>query len=88
MFPKHNGVATILESFALNFANFCTIDKQITPLECKLKQNFFFVTVKLIAYIFCTVKVCSNPCVDPYMYFFLLSMCEEELISNPKINTF
>ena len=28
-----------------------------------LKQNIFFVTVKLITYIFSAVKVCSNPCV-------------------------
>ena len=34
----------------------------------------------------------SNPCVGPYprtnMSFFLLSVCVEELISAPKINTF
>ena len=57
-----------------------------------LKQNVFFVTVKLIAYVFSAVKVCSNPCVGPFrrtnMSYFLLSMCAEELISTPKINTF
>ena len=29
----------------------------------KLKQNFFFIKVKLVEYIFSAVKVCSNPCV-------------------------
>ena len=55
-------------------------------------QNFFFITVKLIELIFSGDKVCSNPCVGPFlrtnMSFFLLSMCAEELISAPKINTF
>ena len=43
-------------------------------------------------YIFSAVNVCSNPRVGPIsntnMSFFLLSMCAEELISTPKINTF
>ena len=55
-------------------------------------QNSTFVTVKLIEYIFSAVSVCSNPCVGPIpktnMYFFLLSMCAEKLMSAPKINTF
>ena len=53
---------------------------------------FFFVTVKLIEYIFSAVKVCSNPCVGPIpntnMSFFSLSLCAEKLIFTPKINTF
>ena len=43
-------------------------------------------------YNFSAVKVCSNPFVGPFlrtnMSFFLFSMCEEELISTQKINTF
>ena len=53
---------------------------------------FFFVTVKLIEYIFSAIRVLSNPCVGPLprisMSYFLLSICVEELISAPKINTF
>ena len=55
-------------------------------------QTFFLVTVKLIEYVFSAVKVCSNPCVDPFprtnMSFVLLSICAEELMSTQKINTF
>ena len=56
-------------------------------------QNFFFVSVKLIEYIFSAVNECSpNPCVGPTpeinMLFPLLSICAEEFISAPKIITF
>ena len=63
-------------------------------LDCNANLNrmSFFVTVKLIEYIFSAVKVCSNHCVGPIpktnMSFFLLSICAEELTSAPKINTF
>ena len=61
-------------------------------MKCKLKQNFFFVAVKLIKYIFSEVRVCYNACVGSIpktnMSFFLLSMCAEKLIPTPKINTF
>ena len=67
-FPKHRGASTIAESFALNFEiSLPLTNKQLFgPLQCKLKQNFFFVTVKLIKYIFSAVSVCSNPCVGPF----------------------
>ena len=59
--------------------------------NASLKKNFF-VTVKLIEYIFSAVSGCSNPCVGPFprikMSFFLLTMRAEELISIPKIITF
>ena len=58
----------------------------------KLKKNFFFVTVKLIEYIFSAVSVCPNSCVGPYprikMPFFLLSTWAEELLSTLKIIAF
>ena len=53
---------------------------------------FLFVTVKFIEYIFSAVNVCYNPCVGPIpkinMFFPLLSIWAEELISAPKIITF
>ena len=63
-------------------------------LHCgaNLNKKKNFVTVKLIEYIFYAVKACSNPRVGPFprtnMSFFLLSMCAEEFMSTPKINTF
>ena len=63
-------------------------------LHCNanLSKLSFFVTVKLIEYIFSAVKVCSNPCVGPFlrtnMSFLLLLMWIEKLIFTPKINTF
>ena len=43
-------------------------------------------------YIYSAVNVCSSPCVGPFpitnMYFFLLSIWADELISTPKINKF
>ena len=48
-------------------------------MQCELKQNFIFVTVKF---------PCVGPIPKPNMSFFVLSMCAEELISTPKINTF
>ena len=56
------------------------------------KTIFFFVTVKLIEYIFSAISICSSPSVGPiprtYIFFFLLSIWTEELISTPKINIF
>ena len=47
---------------------------------------------KLNEYNFSAVNVCSNPCVGTLprikMYFFLLSICEDEFVSAPKIITF
>ena len=58
----------------------------------KTYTEFVIFRVKLNEYIFSAVKVCSNPCVVPFpgtnISFFLLSICAEELISTPKINTF
>ena len=56
-------------------------------------NKIFFVTVKSIGYMFSAVNEFSlNPRVGPLpnnnMYFLLLSICEEELISAPKITTF
>ena len=57
-----------------------------------LRQNFFPVTIKLIEYIFSALSVCSSPCVGPSLkikiYFFLLSIFVDELMSTPKIITF
>ena len=92
--PKHNGLATISESFALTFIISVPLtNKQLfVQLWCKLRQNLFFVTVKLIEYIFSAVRVLSNPCVGPLprtnISFFLLSICIEEPMSARKINTF
>ena len=67
IYPKHNGPATVSESFALNLSVSVRLTNKylFAPLKCKLKQNFFFVTVKLIEYIFSAVKVCFNPCFGP-----------------------
>ena len=60
--------------------------------DANLNKILLFVTVKLIEYIFSVVNVCSSPYVAPIprtdMFFFLLSIWAEELISTPKINTF
>ena len=53
---------------------------------------FVFFSVKLIEYIFSALSVCSKPCVGPFprikIYFFLLSIFVDELISTPKIIIF
>ena len=49
MSPKHNSQT----------------NNYLLPCNADLKQNLFFVTVKLIVYIFSAVSVCSNPCVGP-----------------------
>ena len=56
------------------------------------QTKFFVYFVKLTEYIFSVVSVCSNPCVGPLprikIYFFLLPICVDELISTPKVTTF
>ena len=79
--------------FCFKLVNFCIINKQISicPIVMQAKTIFFFVTVKLIE-IFSAISICSSPCVGPiprtYIFFFLLSIWTEELISTPKINIF
>ena len=55
-----------------------------------LKHNFLLCSVKLTEYNFSGVKVC--PCVGPSprinISSCLLSICEDELMSTPKIITF
>ena len=80
IFPKHNGLATISEFFCLKFANFCTIEKQITicSIVMQAQTKFIFCRSKINRVHFSTVSVCSNPCVGPIpttnMSFFLLSV--------------
>ena len=67
--------------------------KLLLLLESRLNTNFLFACLKLIGYIASAVNVVSsNPCVGPSpkikMYFPLLSICIDELISAPKIVTF
>ena len=62
-------------------------------MQSKLKQNFVLFSVKLIEYIhFSAVCACFNLFVGPFprikIYFFLLSICGDELISTPKTITF
>ena len=62
------------------------------PLQCKLKQNFFLVSVKLIEYFFPAVNVVSsNLFVAPShrikTSLFFLSTCIKELLSTTKIIT-
>ena len=84
IFPRHNRVAAISESFALNLIT------SVQSSQCKFKQKLC--SVKLIENIFSAVTACSNLCVGPLprieIYFFLLSVCGDELISTPKIVTF
>ena len=57
-----------------------------------LKENFVFCSVELIECNFSTSSVCSNSCLGPLqrikISFFLLSICEDELISTANIITF
>ena len=67
--------------------------KLLLLLESRLNTNLLFACLKLIGYIASAVNVVSsNPCVGPSpkikMYFPLLSICIDELISAPKIVTF
>ena len=56
MFPKHNGLATISESFGLNLQISVPLtNKYLLHYNANL-NNFFFATVKLIEYIFSAVK--------------------------------
>ena len=67
--------------FCFKLVNFCIINKQISicPIVMQAKTIFFFVTVKLIEYIFSAISICSSPCVGPiprtYMFF---SYCQFE----------
>ena len=57
LFPRHDGVATISESFALNLIITVPLtNKVFALLKCKLKQNFLLFSVKLIEYIFPAVN--------------------------------
>ena len=57
-----------------------------------LKENFLLFSVKLIEYIFSALSACSDPCVRPLprikIFFFLLSIFVDELISTLKIIIF
>ena len=74
LFPRHNGLAAISESFALNLiisvplVTICSTIMQTKFLSChnKINRVHFF-----------AVRVCSNPCVGPFprikMSFLVLS---------------
>ena len=90
--PRNNGFATISESLALILIIFVLLtNKQLfSPLQYKLKQNFFIVTVKLVEYFFSAVNVISSnlyarPSSRIKISFFLLLTCTEELIYTPQI---
>ena len=67
MFPRHNGIATISESFTLNLIISVPVTKNNDLLRynsCLNKVLLF--SVKLIEYFFSAVNVMpSNPCVGP-----------------------
>ena len=93
-FPKHR-YSFISEIFALNWYIFVALKnkKLLFPLSCRLKQNFLPDIEKLIEYFASTVIVLSfylrvGPSPRTNMYFFLLSICIDELLSTPKITTF
>ena len=85
-FPKHKGYAEISESFALKLI----ITNYL--LNYLLNPNLLLCLVRLIEYKFSAASLRSNPCVRPLprikMPFFLLSICEDEIMSTPKIITF
>ena len=92
MFPRHNGVATIPESFALNLIISVPLTKKNYLLYYNESFFFVFFLVKLIEYIFSAVTVCSNPFVGPLprikIYFFLLSRYGDKLIPTPNVIIF
>ena len=94
MFPRHNGVAAISEHFTLNLRISVLLTNKylFAPLYCKLIENLFLVTVKLSEYISSVLSVCSNPCAGLLpkikIYFFLLTIFIDELISTSNIMTF
>ena len=55
----------------------------------QVQSKFVLFSVKLVGFIFSEVSVCSNACVGPLtdikIFFFLLSICEYELISTSKV---
>ena len=82
----------ISESFALIWNVFMALTKKNCCFHCNvdLKQNAAFNLVKLIEYFASAITtVSSNPCVWPSprtkIYFFLLSICNDELLSTQKI---
>ena len=94
IFPKHK-LYFFSESFALNWYIFVALSnkKSLLPLKCKFLKNVLFDWIKLIGYLVSAVNVVStNPCVGPStrnnISFPLLSICIDEFISAPKINTF
>ena len=94
MFPRHNGVAIISESFALNLTIPVplTNKKYFFHYNATLNNFFFLDSLKWIEYLFSAVNVVSYfPCVGSSsrikIIFFLLSECTEELMSTPKIIT-
>ena len=93
-FPKHKGHFFVSESFALNWYIFIELPnkKLLRPLQGRLKQNFLFDLEDLIGNGVSLVNVSSNLCFWPkpgiQIFFSLLSICTDELISTPKIMTF
>ena len=81
MFPRHNGVATISESFTLKLIISVPLTKKPYLLHNAISNNFFLLfSVKLIEYSFSVDNVAlSNPCVGPLprtTIFFLFSYCQ------------
>ena len=64
MIPRHNGVPTISESFALNLI-ISERNNYLLYYNASLKTSFFLFSVKLIKYIFSAVSVWSNTYVEP-----------------------
>ena len=65
MFPKHNGVTTISEYFALNLIILyhSQTNNYLLHYIASLNKISYYAHVKLIEYNFSAVSVCSNPCV-------------------------
>ena len=62
-------------------------------MECKLKQNFVFALLKLIAYVFSAAPVLPliasvGPSPNTRKLLLLLSVWDDEVLSTPKITTF
>ena len=77
MIPRHNGVPTISESFALNLI-ISERNNYLLYYNANLKTSFFLFSVKLIEYIFSAVSVWSNTYVGPLprikIFFFITNI--------------
>ena len=99
--PKYHRHIRIIQSFSYNQLK--TFSKHFLKimelhflrifcfkLQCKLKQNFWYRSVKYIEFFFCSQHRIFYTCIGPLLriFFFSLSACTDALISPPNILTF